>query len=69
VQGKSQEAEEMYQRALVGYENDLGPNHRSTLGTVDHLGSCKRQRRGRNPLIVLASLKPQFIFTLVLKWW
>jgi tetratricopeptide (TPR) repeat protein len=40
-QGKLQEAEEMYQRALAGYEKALGPNHEThppTLNTVNNLG-------------------------------
>ncbi|KAJ1715653.1 hypothetical protein NYO67_2124 [Aspergillus flavus] len=37
-QGKLKEAEEMYQRALVGKEKALGPDHSSTLGTVNNLG-------------------------------
>jgi hypothetical protein len=28
----------MYQRALAGYEKALGPDHPSTLGTVNNLG-------------------------------
>ncbi|KAM5348926.1 hypothetical protein ACJ41O_008749 [Fusarium nematophilum] len=38
-QGKFQEAEEMYERALEGYEKALGPHHTSTLNTVNNLGS------------------------------
>jgi hypothetical protein len=38
-QGKMAEAEEMYQRALVGYEKALGPDHTSTLSTVNNLVS------------------------------
>ncbi|KAJ3575070.1 hypothetical protein NPX13_g4158 [Xylaria arbuscula] len=37
-QGKLKEAEEMYQRALQGYEKALGPDHTSTLNTVNNLG-------------------------------
>ncbi|KAJ5454982.1 hypothetical protein N7530_012751 [Penicillium desertorum] len=37
-QGKLKEAEEMYQRALVGYEKALGPDHTSTLDSVHCLG-------------------------------
>ncbi|KAJ5625973.1 protein kinase subdomain-containing protein [Penicillium lagena] len=37
-QGKLKEAEEMYQRALVGYEKAFGPDHTSTLNTVNNLG-------------------------------
>ncbi|KAJ5715197.1 uncharacterized protein N7483_012378 [Penicillium malachiteum] len=36
--GKLNEAEEMYQRALVGKEKALGPDHISTLYTVNNLG-------------------------------
>ncbi|KAG2411912.1 hypothetical protein HFD88_009468 [Aspergillus terreus] len=38
-QGKLKEAEDMYQRALVGYEKALGPDHLSTLDTVNNLGN------------------------------
>ncbi|CAJ2505652.1 Uu.00g130460.m01.CDS01 [Anthostomella pinea] len=38
-QGKLNEAEEMYQRALQGKEKLLGPNHISTLDTVNNLGN------------------------------
>ncbi|KAH6653418.1 hypothetical protein BKA67DRAFT_593315 [Truncatella angustata] len=38
-QGKMQEAEEMYLRALRGYENAWGPDHTSTLSTVNNLGA------------------------------
>jgi tetratricopeptide (TPR) repeat protein len=38
-QGKLQEAEEMYQRALAGCEKALGADHTSTLNTVNNLGS------------------------------
>ena len=37
-QGKLDEAEKMYQRALQGYEKALGPEHTSTLNTVNNLG-------------------------------
>jgi tetratricopeptide (TPR) repeat protein len=37
-QGKLKAAEEMYQRALAGYEKALGPDHTSTLSTVNNLG-------------------------------
>jgi tetratricopeptide (TPR) repeat protein len=37
-QAKLKEAEEMYQRALAGYEKALGPDHTSTLDTVKNLG-------------------------------
>ncbi|CAG7955633.1 unnamed protein product [Penicillium nalgiovense] len=36
-QGKLNEAEEMYQRALAGCEKALGPDHTSTLDTVNNL--------------------------------
>ena len=32
------EAEQMYQRALEGYEKAWGPEHTSTLDTVNNLG-------------------------------
>jgi tetratricopeptide (TPR) repeat protein len=38
-QGKLREAEKMYERALRGYEEALGPTHTSTLGTVSNLGN------------------------------
>jgi tetratricopeptide (TPR) repeat protein len=38
-QGKLSEAEKMYERALRGYEEALGPSHTSTLGTVNNLGN------------------------------
>ena len=37
-QGKLDEAEKMYQRALQGYEKALGPEHTWTLDTVNNLG-------------------------------
>jgi tetratricopeptide (TPR) repeat protein len=37
-QGKLDEAEKMYQRALEGQEKALGPGHTSTLQTVSNLG-------------------------------
>ncbi|KAH7111755.1 pfs domain-containing protein [Dendryphion nanum] len=37
-QGKLDKAEEMYQRALRGYEKAWGPEHTSTLDTVNNLG-------------------------------
>jgi tetratricopeptide (TPR) repeat protein len=37
-QGKLAEAEQMYQRALQGYEKALGPEHTSMLDTVNNLG-------------------------------
>ncbi|ORY02205.1 hypothetical protein BCR34DRAFT_493307 [Clohesyomyces aquaticus] len=38
-QGKLGEAEQMYERALRGYEEALGPTHTSTLDTVNNLGN------------------------------
>jgi tetratricopeptide (TPR) repeat protein len=38
-QGKLGEAEQMYERALRGYEEALGPTHMSTLNTVNNLGA------------------------------
>jgi tetratricopeptide (TPR) repeat protein len=38
-QGKLDKAEEMYQQALQGKEKALGPHHKSTLTTVNNLGS------------------------------
>src|SRR5436309_2913795 len=37
-QGKLAEAEQMFLRALAGYEKALGPDHTSTLETVNNLG-------------------------------
>jgi Tfp pilus assembly protein PilF len=37
-QGKLAEAEKMYIRALQGCEEALGPDHTSTLSTVNNLG-------------------------------
>ena len=34
----------MYQRALQGYEKALGPDHISTLGTVNNLGLLYRSQ-------------------------
>ncbi|CAI7648081.1 unnamed protein product [Penicillium discolor] len=41
-QGKLKEAEEMYQRALKGYEKALGPDHMSTLHTANNFGNLYR---------------------------
>jgi hypothetical protein len=38
-QGKLKEAEEMYWRALKGKEKAWGPEHTSTLDTVNNLGN------------------------------
>ncbi|KAF3385173.1 Nephrocystin-3 [Penicillium rolfsii] len=38
-QGRPREAEEMYQRALVGKEKAFGPDHMSTLTTVGNIGN------------------------------
>ena len=38
-QGKLVEAEQMYQRALQGYEKAWGPEHTSTLDTVNNLAN------------------------------
>ncbi|KAJ5036788.1 hypothetical protein NUH16_004667 [Penicillium rubens] len=43
-QSKLKEAEEMYQRALAGYEKALGPDHTSTLNTVNNLGNLYRDQ-------------------------
>ena len=37
-QGKLEEAEDLYRRALKRYEKAWGPDHRYTLSTVDGLG-------------------------------
>ena len=38
-QGKLVEAEQMFQRALQGYEKAWGPDHTPTLDTVNNLGN------------------------------
>ncbi|KAH8645433.1 hypothetical protein BX600DRAFT_490824 [Xylariales sp. PMI_506] len=43
-QNKLQEAEEMYLRALRGYEKVWGPDHTSTLNTVNNLGDLYRHQ-------------------------
>ncbi|KAH7130886.1 hypothetical protein EDB81DRAFT_905517, partial [Dactylonectria macrodidyma] len=44
--GKFKDAEGMYGRALEDREKALGPNHTSTLDTVNNLGNlCLRQGR------------------------
>jgi tetratricopeptide (TPR) repeat protein len=42
--GMSAEAEEMYVRALQGYEKAWGPEHTSTLDTVNNLGSLYKNQ-------------------------
>jgi tetratricopeptide (TPR) repeat protein len=37
--GRLEEAEKMYQRALQGFEKAWGPEHTSTLSTVNNLGA------------------------------
>ena len=41
---KLDEAEKMYQRAQQGYENAWGPDHTSTLNTVNNLGGLYMSR-------------------------
>ena len=41
-QGRMKEAEDMYMRALAGYEKVWGPEHTSTLDTVNNLGLLYR---------------------------
>ncbi|KAN0087098.1 hypothetical protein V8E54_000786 [Elaphomyces granulatus] len=43
-QGKLDEAEKMYQRTLQGYERARGPDHASTLNTVNNLGNLYRSQ-------------------------
>jgi tetratricopeptide (TPR) repeat protein len=43
-QGKLDEAERMYQRAPAGNEKALGPDHKSTLHTVNNLGLLYRDQ-------------------------
>ncbi|ROT37119.1 hypothetical protein SODALDRAFT_280094, partial [Sodiomyces alkalinus F11] len=38
------EAEAIYRRALAGYEKALGPDHTSTLSTVNNLGNLYKAR-------------------------
>jgi tetratricopeptide (TPR) repeat protein len=42
--GRLDEAEKMYQRALQGKEKAWGPEHTSTLDTVNNLGSLYRDQ-------------------------
>ncbi|KAK5110509.1 hypothetical protein LTR85_000999 [Meristemomyces frigidus] len=44
AQGKLAQAEEMYMRALKGYEKALGADHTSTLDTVNNLGLLYRDQ-------------------------
>ena len=44
AQVKSSEGEAMYERALAGYEKALGPEHTSTLMTVNNLRLLHRKR-------------------------
>ena len=44
AQGKLNEAEKMYQRALQGKEKVWGPDHTSTLDTVNNLGNLYRDQ-------------------------
>ena len=37
TQGKLQEAEPLYRRALEGYERTLGPDHPDTLASINNL--------------------------------
>ena len=46
-QGKMQEAEAMYRRALEGKETAWGPEHTSTLGTVNNLMACLYRDQGK----------------------
>ncbi|KAH7126726.1 hypothetical protein B0J11DRAFT_284076 [Dendryphion nanum] len=43
-QGKLEEAEKMYERALEGIEEALGPKHTSTLGIVNNLGNLYKNQ-------------------------
>lgn len=51
TQDRLDEAEQMFMRALAGYEKALGPEHTSTLDTVYNLGDLYRAQgqagRGR----------------------
>jgi tetratricopeptide (TPR) repeat protein len=46
-QGKLDEAEKMYMRALKGYEKALGAEHISTLRTVNNLGVLYRDQASK----------------------
>jgi tetratricopeptide (TPR) repeat protein len=43
-QGKYEEAEPLYQRALAGCEEALGPAHPSTLSSVNNLAGLLQDR-------------------------
>jgi tetratricopeptide (TPR) repeat protein len=43
-QGKLKEAEEMYRRALAGFEKAFGPDHTWTLTTVKNLGNLYKDQ-------------------------
>jgi tetratricopeptide (TPR) repeat protein len=43
-QGRLKDAEMMYNRALAGYEKAWGPEHTSTLDTVNNLGNLYRDQ-------------------------
>ena len=47
-QGKLAETEKMYQRALEGYEKAWGPEHTSTLDTVNNLGNLYKNQGKMN---------------------
>jgi len=50
ISGKLVEAEQMYHRALRGYEKAWGPEHTSTLDTVNNLGNLyKNQASSSRP--------------------
>ena len=44
-QGKGEEAEAMYLRALAGYGKAWGPEYTSTLNTVNNLGNLYSYQR------------------------
>jgi hypothetical protein len=50
-QGKMAEAEEMYVRALRGYEKAWGPEHTSTLDTVNNRPVLRLLRIPSNPVV------------------
>jgi tetratricopeptide (TPR) repeat protein len=43
-QGRLEEAEAMFQRALEGYAKALGPDHTWTLTTVNNLGNLYKNQ-------------------------
>ena len=62
-QGKLKEAEEMYQRVLVGYKKNLGIDYTSILNTVYNLGllySNQGNLKKRAPVGYKKALDPDY---------